>query len=952
MFASLRRLSLSFVAVLLVGGISRPVVAQFANRIAAQPDLQVTKKLSGHVPAWANSSASATKTVDLSAPLHLFIFLKRDPAAQAAFNQLTADQQNPGSPQYHQWLTAQQIGERYGPTSDDIASISSWLSGQGLTVLPLGPTRTSIEVTGATAAVANAFHTNFGYYTVDATTRFSASTEPTIPAAFSSVVASIGGLTEETLKPQHTKTIVSRPDYAFSKARAAAMTTVPLFTNGPAEHYVTPADFAVIYNINPIYAAGNTGATVGSVKQHIAILGRSQVALSDINGFATFSGLTSYNLNPIIALPGIDPGITNSDDQGEATLDVDRVIGTANGAQADLVIASTPSGGITTDINYNVNVLFDPVMSISFGACESSVGSATVSQFDSLFQTAAAEGISTFVSSGDSGVAGCNESTVVATPIVSGINYLCSSSYVTCVGGTEFNDSTVSYWNPTNGTGNVSAKSYIPEGAWNEPTTTNGTTVTYWLAASGGGPSLYLNKPTWQAGVTPADGKRDTPDVSFSASLHDGYYACLDYSVAGSGSCATGTFVGFGGTSASAPGMAGIAALLNTRLGVRQGNLNPLIYQVYATTPAAFHDATPASSGVATCDITIPSMCNNSTPGATSINTGLAGFPLATGYDEVTGLGSMDANAFANAAAALASAQKFSVTPAVPALTLPSGATTANTQTITVTSVNSFAGTVALTCTVTGITGSASGTCSVAPTSVALTAGGTATSTLTILPAAGTGGTMNVVVTGTSGATVVSSTVLVTVSAPSGTFTLTPSPSSLTFAVGATTGNTDTVTVASSNGFVGTITLGCSITINTGVAAVPPTCAVSPNVVTLSAGLATATSTVTIGTQTSSSDCLTQNIAPVLPWKVSGTVFAAFALFLIPLRKRKSFRGLLTLGFLALGMSAVSGCSSGVKTSHCATYIPAGTTPGAYTATVTGTSGNVTVTKTIAVTIQ
>ncbi|HEY4357973.1 MAG TPA: protease pro-enzyme activation domain-containing protein [Acidobacteriaceae bacterium] len=952
MFAFLRRLSLSFVAVLLVGGAATPIAAQFANRIAAQPDLKSQKQLSGHIPSWANTSALATKSVDLSAPLHLFVFLKRDPAAQAAFDQLTADQQNPGSPQYHQWLTAQQIGERYGATSDDIAAISSWLSGQGLSVLPLGPTRVSIEATGTASAVANAFHTNFGYYTVGEATRFSASTEPTIPAAFSPVVASIGGLTEEVLKPQHTKKLASRPDYALSNTRAAALTPEPQFTYGSGEHFLTPGDFGVIYDINPLYTAGNTGGSVGAVPQHVAILGRSQVALSDINGFANFSGLTSFHLNPLIASPGFDPGLTGTDDQDEATLDVDRVIGTANGAQADLVLASTASGGITTDINYNINVLFDPVMTISFGACEATAAQVGVMQYDSLFQVAAAEGISTFVSSGDSGVAGCTDAFVSLGPppfpIIGGINYLCSSSYVTCVGGTEFNDASgAGYWSSANGAGHVSAQSYIPEGAWNEPNDGGG----FWLSSSGGGPSLYINKPTWQVGVTPADGSRDTPDISFSAAGHDGYYACLDYALKGAGTCVGGDFFAFAGTSASAPGMAGIAALLNTKLGARQGNLNPLIYHIYGTTPAAFHDATPASSGVVPCDVAIPSMCNNSTASDNGLTGGLAGFALATGYDEATGLGSLDVNSFVNAAVGLSTAPKFSITPTVPALTIPAGATTGNTETITFISINNFSGTVGLTCKATSIAGSAAGTCSLSPSSLTLAAGGSATGTLTILPANGTSGTMDVVITGTSGSTLVASSIVVTVSAPITTFTLTPASSTLTFTAGATTGNSDVITVASSNGFSGGVTLGCSITLNTGPATVPPTCTMSPNSVTLSTVVTSATSTATIGSQASTSDCISQNSVPTLPWKFSGGVFAAFALILIPLRKRKSFRGLLALGLLGLGMSLVSGCGNGVS-GRCATYIPVSTTTGVYTVTVTGTSSGASVTKTFTVNIQ
>ena len=163
------------------------------------------------------------------------------------------------------------------------------------------------------------------------------------------------------------------------------------------------------------------------------------------------------------------------------------------------------------------------------------------------------------------------------------INDICASSYVTCVGGTEFNDTAnaSAYWAANNATGFLSALSYIPEGAWNEPLNTgsNAATVPYVVAAGGGGPSTIIAKPVWQTGTgVPADGARDTPDMAFTAAGHDGYFSCL---ASGGGSCvpaANGSigFIAFSGTSASAPSMAGVAALLNQTLGARRATSTPL----------------------------------------------------------------------------------------------------------------------------------------------------------------------------------------------------------------------------------------------------------------------------------------------------------------------------------------------------------------------------------------
>ena len=109
-------------------------------------------------------------------------------------------------------------------------------------------------------------------------------------------------------------------------------------------------------------------------------------------------------------------------------------------------------------------------MSLSFGGCESAGGQSGVAFWDGLFSQAAAEGISAFVSSGDAGVAGCDDHHVAppTTPQFASPSYFCASGYATCVGGTQFADtaSPGSYWAPTNSAGLESALGYIPEGAW------------------------------------------------------------------------------------------------------------------------------------------------------------------------------------------------------------------------------------------------------------------------------------------------------------------------------------------------------------------------------------------------------------------------------------------------------------------------------------------------------
>jgi subtilase family serine protease len=407
-----------------------------------------------------------------------------------------------------------------------------------------------------------------------------------------------------------------------------------------------------------------------------------------------------------------------------------------------LVVATAASGGIEADAEYLVQTTPVPVqvMTISFGECESSAGPSGVAFWDTIFQQAAAEGISSFVSSGDAGASGCDThgTTPPISPLPNSPNYICSSSYVTCVGGTEFNDTSIpsAYWSSSNGTNLLSALSYIPEGAWNEPLNSSLETE---VDSSGGGVSSIIATPSWQTGtgVPAANAGRYTPDIAFSSAGHDGYFAC--FAAAGSSCVANSngsySFEYFYGTSAATPSMAGIAALLNQSQGAAQGNLNPQLYQMAVRVPAVFHDVTVATSGANSCNINTPSMCNNSIPSSTGLTGGQAGYLVTDGYDEVTGLGSLDVQVFIdNYLPGGTTAPTVNVSGTV--VTILPGATAENTSTITVTPVNGFTGSVTLTAAVTSSPAGAEypptlSFDSTSPVSITGVTAGTATLTIT-----------------------------------------------------------------------------------------------------------------------------------------------------------------------------------------------------------------------------
>jgi subtilase family serine protease len=524
---------------------------------------------------------------------HMLLTLLPDAAQQEALNQLVDAQHNPESAYYHQWLTPEQYGERFGVSEADTAQVVAWLQGHGMEVEEVTAGHRSVIFSGSAAQVEAAFHTQIHSYKIGEEVHHANTKDPEIPAALLQVVGGVVSLHDFHSEPMH-------------RARLPA----PDFTSG-SSYYLAPADFATIYDLVPLYQQAINGGG-----QSIAIVARSNIKLADVRQFRTFFGLPAND--PQVIVNGSDPGIWNSGEETEADLDVEWSGAVARNAAIKLVVSKSTnsSDGVDLSAQYIVNHNLASVMSTSFGLCEASLGSSGNGFLNSLWQQAAAEGITVFVSSGDNGAAGCDSASASSASHGRGVNGLCSTPYSVCVGGTEFNDSNASlYWSASNTSGSqASAISYIPEKTWNE------SGPGYGLWASGGGTSSVYAKPAWQAGTgVPADGRRDVPDVSLTSAGHDGYLIYQE----------GGLYV-VGGTSAASPSFAGVMALVVQHAAARQGDANTVFYSLASKQRAGgapvFHDIT---SG------------NNSVPG-------LTGFNATVGYDQATGLGSVDASVLVN----------------------------------------------------------------------------------------------------------------------------------------------------------------------------------------------------------------------------------------------------------------------------------------------------------------
>jgi subtilase family serine protease len=648
---------------------------------------------------------------DYSLPMeHMIIALQRSAEKQAELDKLLADQQNPSSAGYHKWLTPEEFGENFGAGPDDITAVTSWLTSHGFVVEELPKSRTWINFSGKVADVESAFNTQIHDFYVNGQAYHANAVDPSIPQGLADVVGGVVSLHNFPRKPMNHG-------------------IAPEFTDG-SSHYLSPGDFATIYDVNALYNAGINGTG-----QTIAIVGRTHPSSSNWATFRSSMGLPANP--PQVIVNGTDPGDLGADEDAEADLDVEWSGAVAKNATIDFVVSKSTNttDGVDLSAQYIVDNNIAPVMSTSFGECETQLGAAENTFYNNLWMQAESQGITPFVAAGDSGVAGCSDASST-TGTGQGVNGLASTPYNIAVGGTEFNEGSGSYWSSTNATNESSALSYVPEIAWNESGAASicppGDTCSDLWATGGGASSLY-SKPSWQvAPGVPSDGKRDVPDISLSAAGHDAYLVETQ-----------GALYAIGGTSASSPSSAGIMALIVQKTGQRQGNAAVRLYQLGnaqfgSAGTQVFHDIT---SG------------NNSVPGVT-------GHSCTVGYDLATGLGSIDASALVNNWAATtptpSTVPDFALVAAT--TTLPVAQGSSGTTTISTTVSNGFNASIAF-----SVSGLPSGiTASFNPASIS--APGKGSSTLTLTASSTTiPGTYSLTITGTGGTKTHSATLTLTV---------------------------------------------------------------------------------------------------------------------------------------------------------------------------------------------
>jgi subtilase family serine protease len=513
-------------------------------------------------------SAGASQQLNLSIALRA-----RD---QPGMDQLLQNLYNPSSPQYHHFLTPQQIAASYGPTSTQLNQVIAYLSSQGMTITQISPSGLLIDARASVSTAETAFEVQINNYQYGARQYFANAGAPTVPSTIAPLILSIGGM-DNSVQPRALAHRLTAQPGQVEQHKA-----VPRVSYGPT-------DLTGAYDANPLKQAGIAGNN-----QTVAVFELDGFKQSDITHY-----LKSNNLGtPSISTTLVD-GFNGSAGAGAIEVELDIEVVAAMAPKASQIVYEGPN--TTQGVNDTYSRIVDDnkaqIATISWGECEAQSGSAELQTLDAIFKRGAAQGISMFAASGDSGAYDCNDNNLAVDSPAGDPN-------ITGVGGTNLQ---------------ASGGTYGSESVWSNAADTQRSPRG---AGGGGGISSAFTRPSWQVGPGVqnqySNGNREVPDVAADADPQTGY--AVYCTAAASGCPATGNIT-VGGTSAAAPLWAGSMALINEYLQqqnrARVGFANPTLYALANAQQqfAPFHD-------IASGDNLF--------------------YPATANYDQASGLGSLD----------------------------------------------------------------------------------------------------------------------------------------------------------------------------------------------------------------------------------------------------------------------------------------------------------------------
>jgi kumamolisin len=502
------------------------------------------------------SHAQVLQAADTNQQLNLSISLQlRD---SVALDALLSALYDPQSPRYHQYLTPDQFTQLFAPTSDQVQQVITYLQSQGLTVTGVAPNNLLIDATGSVRQVQQSFHVQINHYQLGKRTFYANANPPSIPAAVSQLIASIGGL-DNTLQYQPLyQRLVTQHTSIHGHAHASA---------GPAG--LGPKDLAGAYDLTPLQSNGTLGDN-----QSIALFELDGYQQSDLAPFFQNYGISMPNITNVLV-----DGFSGSAGSGAIEDELDIEVVGAMAPHANIFVYEGPNTTQGINDTYTKIVTDNKVQvtSISWGLCETSSGNAELQTLDTIFKQGVAEGITFVAASGDSGAYDCQDTNL-------GVDSPASDPYVTGVGATSLQ---------------MNNGAYGTESVWsNAAQTQRGPKG----AGSGGGISNTFLQPNWQGGVGVSQygsGNRKVPDVAATGDPTNGYNIYCTVTNAG---CPPSGWMQVGGTSAAAPLWASSLVLVNQYLQAHNktvlGLANPALYALFNNSQQypSFHDVTTGAN--------------------------------------------------------------------------------------------------------------------------------------------------------------------------------------------------------------------------------------------------------------------------------------------------------------------------------------------------------------------
>ena len=402
-----------------------------ADRITGDLSSGAKIQLRGNVHGLARPEFDLGRA-DSSRVLHVVSLSFRPSAAQQndlnLFIQQLAD---PTSPNYHKYLTPAQFADRFGMTQNDIDKIVAWLQSEGFFNITVSNSRNLVSFDGTAAQVESTFSLEMHNYLVNGEVHLANAGEPSVPVALAGSVLSVGHLHDFSPRPR----VKLRPHFTS-------------YISG--NHFLSPADFATIYNVNPMYTAGNTGSG-----QQIVVVGQSTVAASDLAHFRSAAQLPAATVTMNSAIVGSGTPTRCPGDEGESDLDLEWSNGVAKGASVTLVFAPVSNGDTCTNrqglnvwdaLHAAIQNRVAPFISTSYGFCESNTVGIPLSQaqtYQGWAQQAVTQGQTITAASGDSGAADCD--TGPSATLGLAVDVPASIPEVTGAGGNEFTGDSPTY---------------------------------------------------------------------------------------------------------------------------------------------------------------------------------------------------------------------------------------------------------------------------------------------------------------------------------------------------------------------------------------------------------------------------------------------------------------------------------------------------------------------------